>query len=105
MCDICMSAEETLQMSPDEMRSAVDRGFDSFPSLLVNPPTIDQRSVGLYGEIYGSQDPKTNKLWFSDVDLLRQISGQRFGPPYKFAGEKERDAELAKWRQWGESRK
>jgi hypothetical protein len=50
-------------------------------------------------------DPRANKLWHADVKLLRQITKQEFGPRNKYVNRKERDAELAKWRQWGESRK
>lgn len=45
-------------------------------------------------------DPKKNKLWFQDVRLLRHLTGQTHGPEYKFAQDKERDAELSKWRDW-----
>ena len=50
-------------------------------------------------------DAKTNKLWFSDVELLRLISGQKFGPEFRYGDEKIRDAELAKWREWGAAQK
>jgi HEAT repeat protein len=45
-------------------------------------------------------DPKKNKLWYADVRLLRQITGEKFGPDYEYGNEKERNAELEKWRTW-----
>lgn len=45
-------------------------------------------------------NPAANKLWYEDVRLLRHLSGQDFGPRYAWVDEKERDQELAKWREW-----
>jgi HEAT repeat protein len=45
-------------------------------------------------------DVKRNPLWFDDVRLLRQLTGQTFGPPNKWSDKKEREAELKKWQAW-----
>lgn len=53
--------------------------------------------------LVGRLNPKANKLWYSDVVLLRQVTKQSFGPEFKYVGDKQRDAELAKWRSWAAS--
>jgi hypothetical protein len=58
MCDICISAEEIKQVSPDEMRRIVEKGFDPFTRQLVNQTTIDTWSHGKYGEIYRLPEPR-----------------------------------------------
>jgi HEAT repeat protein len=45
-------------------------------------------------------DAKKNKLWYSDVKLLRHLTDQKFGPESPYGDEKDRDAELSKWREW-----
>jgi len=51
-------------------------------------------------------DPKKNPLWFEDVRLLRHLTGKKFGPENKWSGaDKEREAELEKWRRWWANRK
>lgn len=51
-------------------------------------------------------DPKKNSLWFQDVRLLRHLTGEKFGPEYKWSGnDQEREAQLEKWRQWWAARK
>jgi len=61
MCDICFSAEETLKLTPPEMRAAVDAGFDPFTSRLVDQVTIDQWSDGVYRELYEAPGPEGSK--------------------------------------------
>jgi hypothetical protein len=56
MCDICLSAEETLQLTPRDMQAAVNAGFDPFTSRLVDQVTIDQWSDGLYGQLYDAPE-------------------------------------------------
>ncbi len=58
MCDICTSAEEIKQVSADEMRRIVEKGFDPFTRQLVNQTTIDTWSHGKYGEIYRFPEPR-----------------------------------------------
>ena len=90
MCDICLSAEETFQLSPNEMRAAVEAGFDPFTSQLVNESTIDQWSRGAYGEIYGAPGSQAGKdfapayraaleNWTSDL-VAEETSPWRFCP-------------------------
>jgi HEAT repeat protein len=50
-------------------------------------------------------NPKTNKLWYSDVELLRMLTKQDFGPKNKRGKAKERKAALKKWHAWAASRK
>ena len=54
--------------------------------------------------LLGRLDPKSNKLWYEDVRLLRHITKQEFGPRQKHSDEQERNTELRKWRQWGGNR-
>lgn len=61
MCDICLSAEETLQLTPRDMQAAVNAGFDPFTSSLVDQATIDQWSDGLYGQLYEAAGPNESK--------------------------------------------
>jgi HEAT repeat protein len=56
------------------------------------------------GFLAGRLEPKTNKNWFQDVRLLKQLSGKDFGPPHQYVDEKERDAALAKWRDWAKTK-
>lgn len=58
MCDICMRSEEISEVTADEMRRAVEKGFDPFATRLVNESTVDQWSKGLYGKIYGRAGDK-----------------------------------------------
>ena len=61
MCDICLSAEETLQLTPSDMQGAVNAGFDPFTTRLVDEVTIDQWSDDLYGQIYDTAGPNESK--------------------------------------------
>jgi HEAT repeat protein len=56
--------------------------------------------------LIGRLDPKKNPLWFEDVRLLRHLTGEKLGPEYKWTGnDKDRAAELEKWRQWWAGKK
>jgi HEAT repeat protein len=74
-------------------------GF-SITSALVALQFADQNAVRF---LLGRLDPKADKLWYQDVALLRQITKQEFGPMRADVSEQERDAELRKWRQWGDN--
>lgn len=50
--------------------------------------------------LIGRLDPGVNKLWFSDARLLRHLTQKDFGPKYEWGDRKDRDAELARWREW-----
>lgn len=50
-------------------------------------------------------EPKKNPLWFEDVQLLRHLTNQQFGPTSKTADKKERGEELKKWRKWAEAKR
>ncbi|MGH9844673.1 MAG: hypothetical protein ACREEM_38630 [Blastocatellia bacterium] len=55
--------------------------------------------------LIGRLEPKKNPLWFEDVRLLRHLTGGKFGPEHKWSGDdKEREAQLEKWRQWWASK-
>lgn len=77
------------------------RAGSSIASALVEVGFTDQSAVPV---LLGRLDLKANKLWFSDVTLLRHLTKQQFGPRHEYVDAKDRDAELAKWRQWGEKR-
>lgn len=59
----------------------------------------------LFARLDPKVDPKKKPYWFDDVRLLRHLTGQKFGPEYKWADKKEREAEFLKWQQWWESAK
>lgn len=46
-------------------------------------------------------DQKKNKLWYSDIELLKHLTGQDYGPEHRWANNKERDIAIAKWVEWG----
>ncbi len=64
-----------------------------------------EKEVALFlmGRLDPKVDTKKKPYWFDDVRLLRHLTGQKFGPEYKRADKKQREAELLKWRQWWES--
>jgi hypothetical protein len=58
VCDICRSGEDVSEVSADEMRQVVARGFDPFSTRLVDETTISHWSRGMYDEIYDRPDDR-----------------------------------------------
>jgi HEAT repeat protein len=97
------TAQEPESADTAALWNAYQREKDGYLGSRLADALIEQKfnDKGAIPVLVAGLEEGKNKLWFSNVKLLRHLTGQSFGPENEYAGDKRaRASDLGKWRAW-----